>query len=339
MNHPPKNTHIEQLSADQHRQWDKFVEQSAQGTLFHTSVWAGLVEKVFGRRCRIIVLKKSDEIEAGMMFWPLKRSFINTITRIAATTYQGPLFKDTESSKNSTIRSQYNKRCNALIAYIQKHYHLIDIPLSPAISDVRPFQWQGFNTSVAYTYRFQIREYEQLEQQFSQDLRRKLKQIESKNVRFEKSEDCDTLAGFVVESYRQHGMKPPVPEESIRTLIREALALKIGLLYYQYGGDRVVAGIFVLHDASCVYAVFSGIAPGERENVNGELIHAHVMRDPQHRGKIFDFLGANTQDLEQFKRSFGGELVPYPQVTWWRNNRVKMLFRLKSGYNLLKRKS
>lgn len=315
------------------------MEQSPQGTLFHMSVWAGLVEKVFGRPCRIIVVKKNDEIEAGMIFWPLKRSFINSVTRIPATTYQGPLFKPAESSKNSTIRSQYNKRCNALIAYLKKRYHLIDIPLSPAVSDVRPFQWQGFSSSLAYTYRFQIRAYDEMRQQFSQDLRRKLRQSGSGNIRFEKSDDCNTLAGFVVESYRRHGRKPPVPEEFVRKLIKEALELNIGSLYYQWRDNQAVAGIFVLHDADHVYAVFSGIAPGERENVNGELIHAHVMTDPAHRGKTFDFLGANTRELEQFKRSFGGELVPYIQVTWWRNNWIKHLFRLKSGYNLLKRKS
>ena len=116
-----------------------------------------------------------------------------------------------------------------------------------------------------------------------------------------------------------------------------AMRDKMGRLFYQVIDEKPVAGIFVLVDQTTVYALFSGIGANFRKQVNNELVHLHVLKHPDFAGMTFDFLGANTQDFEQFKRSFGGELVTFYKVRYTKNKFVSAMLKLREFYHLRKR--
>jgi len=329
---------LELLSADDYELWDSFVKQSPQGTLFHTIRWANLVQQVFKRDFQILVLYKKKQIVAGILFWPKRVLFINSITHIPNTSYQGPLYGNPGASKSSSISSDYQKQSALLLEYLTENYHLIDIPLSPQIKDTRPYSWKNFKVETAYTYRFEISEFDILQQQFSQDLRRKIKKSAEQDIRFEKSGDSKLLSRFVIDSYREGATSPAISKELIQKFIDSAIKNGLGSLYYQYLNDEPISGIFVLEDDTTVYALFSGISAKKRQDTNNELVHAFVLQQPFYIGKQFDFLGANTKHLEQFKRSFGGNLVPYFKVSFKSNKTVSSLFYARSKYHLARKK-
>ena len=326
------------LSADDYEQWDAFVKQSPQSTLFHTINWANLVQRVFKRDFQILVLFKKKQIVAGILFWPKKVLFINTITHIPNTSYQGPLYGKSAGSKTSSINSEYQKQSAILLEYLTQNYQLIDIPLSPHINDIRPYSWENFKVEAAYTYHFEITAFDILQQQFSQDLRRKIKKSDGQGIRFKTSGDCKPLTRFVIDSYKESASSPAISADLIQKFMASAIQNGLGSLYYQYLDDQPISGIFVLEDDTTVYALFAGISAKKRKVTNNELLHAFVLQQPQYIGRQFDFLGANTKHLEQFKRSFGGDLVPYFKVSFKSNKTISSLFYARSKYHLAKKK-
>lgn len=322
------------MPAADYPKWDAFVEESQQGCLFHTSKWAAIIETVFKRKFEILVLEKKEAIQAGILFWPKEHLFFRSITNIPNTSYQGPLFVQNESKKLSTINAQHEKYSSELIQFLQEKYALIDIPLSPAIFDCRPFQWYGFNVNNKYTYRFPILEMAEMEKQFSQDLRRKLKDADSNYNDFKVSTDTTELISFVNESYKQHSMTPAINNIQLIEFLDLCIKENVGKIFYHYYEGKAVAGIFLLSDNKNVYALFSGIDKNYRSKINSELLHLHVLNQEIFKEKTFDFLGANTKDLEQFKRSFGGDLTPYFTVTYTKNNLVKVMLSARSKYHV-----
>jgi len=329
---------VKLLSPDEYLQWDEFVSQSPQRTLFHSTLWATQIKQVFKRDFQILVLQKKEQIVAGILFWPKKILFIDAITNIPNTTYQGPVFIQPGASKASSISSDYQKYSGLLLDYLADNYQLIDIPLSPEIKDSRPYTWKNFNVETAYTYRFQIAEFDKLQQQFSQDLRRKIKKSDEQGISFKISKDTKHLTQFIIDSYKEASTSPAISSFLIEKFMDHTIKAGIGSLFYQYLDDQPISGIFVLNDDETVYALFSGISAKKRNITNNELVHAFVSRLSEFLGKQFDFLGANTKHLEQFKRSFGGELIPYFKVNFKSNKTVSSLFYARSKYHLAKRK-
>jgi len=333
------NYQLKLLSEGEKNLWDAFVEQSGQKTIFHSTFWADQIKKVFKRDYHILALLKKEQIIAGILFWPKKVLFIDAITHIPNTSYQGPLYrKSSPAKKASSLQSEYQKQTGLLLDYLTAKYQLIDIPLSPHIKDSRPYQWKNFTVETAYTYRFEITEFSQLQQQFSQDLRRKIKKSNEQGIHFKTSTDTQALIGFVFDSYKESATSPAISSSMMQSFMDACIQSGTGRLFYQYLADEPISGIFVLYDAYSVYALFSGIASTKRAITNSELVHTYVLQQPDFLGKQFDFLGANTSHLEQFKRSFGGDLIPYFKVNFKSNKTVSSLFYARSKYQLAKRK-
>lgn len=332
------NYQVRLLSKNEYNLWDEFVKVTPQSSLFYTIHWADLIKLVFNRDCRILVLEKKQTIVAGIIFWPKKALFINAITSIPNTPYQGIIHKRPETSKTSSIASEHQKHTAILLEYLVQHYQLIDIPLSPEIKDSRPYSWSNFVVTTAYTYKFTITDFDQLKQQFSQDLRRKIKRAEEQNISCKTSTETADLTRFILDSYKESSTSPPISAKLIEKFMHIAIKENIGTLFYQYLENEPISGIFVLHDDHTVYALFAGISADKRDVTNSELVHAFVLQQKGFIGKTFDFLGANTQHLEQFKRSFGGELVPYFKINYTKNLLVNSLFFLRKSHHIFSRK-
>ena len=101
---------------------------------------------------------------------------------------------------------------------------------------------------------------------------------------------------------------------------------------------KPAAALFVLFDNNRVYALFSGIDFKYRDEQYTEYLHAAVLQEPEYQGKMFDFLGANTADFEQFKRSFGGELRQSFRVVYYKNTTTRFLLKLREKQHLLARR-
>jgi hypothetical protein len=325
------------LDPSEYNQWNDFVNNSSGGRLFHCSNWAGILARVINRSFKIIVAQKGDQVKGGMLYWPKHSAGVKAITRVPLTPYQGILYGHSDRKKPSSLIAEMGEISQTMMQKLQKQYHVIDITSNPVPEDMRPYIWQGFRLTPAYTYTFLLQEEALIHDRFSQALRRKISISRKKGLQVYESDDSSKIIDFVFDSYQVHGTKPPLTRMQNKILIDEVL--KAGLARLFYLKHRIVcAGLLVLYDEKHVYALMSGIDSGQRENAFSEYLHSEVMLLPEFRGKQFDFLGANTPAFEQFKRSFGGTLQLYFHVTYLKTRWLKLVQTIRRSQHQYKRR-
>ncbi|MEJ2054832.1 MAG: GNAT family N-acetyltransferase [Calditrichaceae bacterium] len=330
---------IRKINHAEHENWDRFVSVHPDATLFQTTAWGRIVESVFKRKFEcLIILQRDNSIKGGLLYFPKNIPAFHTIPRAPLTAYQSLLIKPPTSEKASSSSAVEHELTNHILENLCNEYHYIDLTLVPGIHDTRPFTWHKFQAEPVYSYSFLITPYEQLSKQFNQSLRRKIKLSAKENHKIRESEDTDKLLKFISDSYHYHGIKPPVPTGKIGKLVRLCIRNNCGKLYYLIADDEPAAALFVLFDKNRLYALFSGIDLKFRNKQYTEFLHAAVLQLPEYQGKFFDFLGANTPDFEQFKRSFGGELKQSFHVIYYKNMTSKLLIKLRERQHLFSRR-
>jgi len=325
MANKPEKYELLYLDPGEYPLWDRFVYESPLGTIFHTTSWGNVVEKTFKRPFKILTVKMNNSIQAGILCFPKESLGIRSITQIAATTYQGILFKSSASEKASHSRAQVHDVFSLILPKLKSDFQFIEVPLPPGTDDVRPYLWQGFMATPQYTYRFRIDPFDELSKNFSQSLRRKINVSLKKENHVSTSEDPLPLSHFIFDSYLHHQLAPPLSREQLIQMLSICIEMNMGTLFYLYLDDQPIAGLFILHDQKCVYALFSGIHNQYRNQSYTEYLHAVALQIPDHNQKVFDFLGANTIHFEQFKRSFGGSLDLYFRVRYVKNRAIEQM--------------
>ena len=318
--------------------WDQFVLDHPNGTLFHSTTWGDLIRSIFNRPFFICAVFNKNELDGGLLFWPKKSAIIDSIPLTPVTTYQGILIKEPDSAKRSKVIAQEEEITGLILDELKSKYGYIELSLMRHIQDLRPYTWKGFTATPAYTYCFPIKPLESLKTNFSQALRRKINVSEKEDHFIKESDDPEFIVRFIVESYSFHKIAPPVSAVQIEKIIQLALKKNFGKLYYLYIDNKPVGGIFLLFDNKRVFALFSGIDRTARSENYTEYMHASVLGHKEFTGKEFDFLGANTKDFEQFKRSFGGELKTYYRVRYLKNNWIALLLKLREKQHLWNRR-
>lgn len=339
MQENPQNLMVRELTPEEYALWDDLVNDSAVGTIFHTTQWGKVISKITGRPFKIIATFNKNQIGGGLLFWPQKKITIKAITSVPATPYQGILTHQLKTDRKSSIIANHQRTVKTLLGQLKNEYDFIQFPLTPGINDVRPYLWENFKAFPAYTYSFTILPMAELEFQFNRTLRQNLRTAKNEGLYTERSYHIEPLIEFVKSSYLMHHKKPPVSGNQLKILVEEILNQKIGSIYYLKKESKIIAGLIVLHDSKAVYALFMGIDPSERNQNYNKYIYASVMELNEHLGKKFDFLGANEPDFETLKRSFGGELENFYKVSYTRNTWIKWLAALREKQHLYQRKS
>jgi hypothetical protein len=324
------------LNTSEYKRWDDFVRNASGGSIFHSSTWAGILSQVIQRPFKMLVAQKGDQIKGGILYWPKRSTTVKALTRVPLTPYQGILYSPNIRQKPSSQIAETCEISQLILQKMQNQYHFIDITSNPFAEDMRPYIWQGCRVTPAYTYTFPLQEDSAQADHFSQALRRKIAVSRKKELQVLESDDACQLIDFVFDSYRYHKTKPPLSHKQNRALIDQLINAGMAKLFYLKLRD-VCAGLLVLCDEKNVYALMSGIEAGQRTNTFSEYLHSEVMLRPEFRGKRFDFLGANTQAFEQFKRSFGGSLQLYFHIIYIKSGWVKFLQAIRRSHHQFKR--
>ena len=211
--------------------------------------------------------------------------------------------------------------------------------LPPGNADIRPYLWRGFKEKARYTYRFPILSADELPKQYSQSLRRKIKKYNQEGLRLKESSELQPLIDFIFSSYGQHGLKPPLPRVQMEQIFSAMLEQKMARVFYLFQNETPAAGIIVGIDERTVFSFFAGMSASFRAEYGSEYLYSGILALPGFEGRTFDFLGANTPEFEQFKRSFGGTLHSTFRVVYQKNLWIKLLTTLRRKQRLWMRKS
>jgi len=293
--------------------WNTFVNNSPQGTFFHTTTWADILSNTFGRSYNIVICMRNEQPVGGMIFFAHQKLIWKMITPTAFFPYCAPIFYHPVDEKSQkTIHNQL-KITASFENYLRNNYDYWILDISSASKDVRSYLWKGATVEPRYSYVVPLGKKEEIFNNFNQSIRKKLKQAENQKAAIIESTDTKLLIGLISRSYRRHGMKPIVSEDYLTSFCREIITLDQVKLYYLELNGKITSGRIIILDERTAYDVLAG--SDDQTGCGSAFLVASILEKFAGTIEYFDFLGADHPQIEQFKRGFGGELTQGFRIT------------------------
>lgn len=311
--------------------WDEFVRRAVGGTVFSTWSWLQCAQQATGNACHCLGLYRNGQLVAGLSGIETQRAGLRRFSTPVLTPHGGLLLAPIAGKGPAKAESEGQRAAELLIAYLRQEYHHCALVHAPAVGDMRPFTWAGWEARVRYTYQMELGDREGLWERLERRTRTVIRKAEGSGFRVLPTEDMALFGQQYERLYARQGGKVPV-DAGVAQRFAEAACragLAQGLKVESPEGQVAAVVIFVRGFEGC-YAWVAGANPELNHTGATSLLYWKYFEQEQGR---FDFVGANMPAIAFFKRGFGGELVPYFAVEGFRDPLVKGLF---SGARVLR---
>lgn len=315
---------VRPLEVKEYSQWDGLVRRSSQGTLFHTSHWL----KASGKGLRIYGCFKGSEIRGGLA--------IGTDGAQSAghpdwlTPYLGIVLPPGEGKYVTTL-SNDKEIIRLLARHLKKEFSAIACRFPPEIVDLQPFIWEGYATSVLYTYRLNVGNLDMVWENMDPTRRKNIRRALQDGVTIDdgapfadvfcmvektfKRQEKDVL--FRDAAFRYHDML--TRENRCRSFLARS---KLG---------ECLAAAYIVWDEKRAYYLLGGYDSETGHHSAGALAMWEAIRFTQEKLGLteFDFEGSTIPSVERFFRKFGGTLTPTYRVSWRNQSSPAFVARVK----------
>jgi lipid II:glycine glycyltransferase (peptidoglycan interpeptide bridge formation enzyme) len=332
---------IKTFAESEYSEWDSFVASSPQGTIFNTSTWASLLRELFGVHHTVFGVYKGDQLLGGISLLHKYKSGLKVVTRPHLTPYNGILFRASQGEKSQKTSSEHQEIAGILLDRLEKEFKYIHLVLHPSVSDVRPFQWRHWHSLPQYTYVNSLSDLTKTWALLSSSLRRKISRAEESRFSVVEKDDPALLLKFQEMSYAKAGLKPVLPSSMFKNfcgVVRRANLLRI---YSAVDAEaNVHAERAVIIHNNRAYDWIAGMNLQIEDEHGAQFLMWEILKRLSAEGvRTFDFLGANTPRVMEFKRSFGGMFLTYFEVKYFSSPLIRALDSLNQWRIRLRRKA
>jgi hypothetical protein len=192
-------------------------------------------------------------------------------------------------------------------------YFKLDLPCF--WSDIQPMLWSNLKTSVRYTYKLNIeKSADEIESSLDSSRRNKINKARRENFRITHQGDVDAAMKMLSNNLRD---KPVKLHEPVLKKVLELLQDK------QYGfwtiasdnAQAAALNVCCLNGNTC-YNLLSAIDRNRGYNAAGSIsLYESILHAKEIGLTEFDFEGSVVPEIEEYFRSFGGQLTPYFSVS------------------------
>jgi lipid II:glycine glycyltransferase (peptidoglycan interpeptide bridge formation enzyme) len=327
-------------TTDNKDKWEDFVKTSPQGTLFNTFAWSDVLFSSFGLNSELVAVQKNNSIEAGILLFYKNKFGLKVITRAPLTLYNGILFKRVDNLvKSQKVTDSHDKITEIILKYISNEFKFVNFSSSYNINDTRAFIWSKWQVQPQHTYTININNINSVFDNFSSSLRRKIRGCEQEPFVVTKTNDIDRLLILQEESYSKNGLKPILSLSLFRKFLSKLMEQELVDIFSISKENNIHSMRALLKWNNSVYDFIAGTSEKyKRENSTHYLVWQLLQKYSELGFTVFDFMGANTKNIVDFKRSFGGELREYYDLKYYSSKTVKILFKANDFRKQLLRK-
>jgi lipid II:glycine glycyltransferase (peptidoglycan interpeptide bridge formation enzyme) len=305
------------LTPDEYDQWDRFVDQSPEGTIFHTSPWITTVAHFLNLQYAIIGVFYKDDLIGGCCFYLYEKFHLYKYgkSNVYLSPYGGIVFSP---SKSKDVRSTESKKHQIISLILEKirEMNLLSIQLtnSPGLLDIRPFSWQGWNAKVRYTYVLPLEN--DIFSQASHSVRQNTRKSRKSGMTVKKEYNPEVYWQLTTSTWEKQDMKVPYPKELLLTLMEHLYRNNRGEMWIaKTPSGEAAAAAFCVLDARIVQAWEGANDPRFKETGATTHLFLEMNLDFQERGyHQINLMAANTPHLARFYSNFNPRLVPYYEV-------------------------
>lgn len=303
-----KNSQLYYLSQQDFGEWDAFLDQSPQSTIYGKSWYLAALQCPF----EILVFKEKTTILGGIVLSKNSRSkYANPLL----CKYLGVYFAPFEGSPYN----QESKRRKVLKQLLQelKKRNSFNYFFHPFFNTYLPFYHENFASQVRYSYWIDLKNQtiEAISAKYHSKLRSELKFAQSQSYQINTALNPAIFIDICKKTFTQKGNKFPF---SLTWLSNYLLQLKqqnaIQLIGVQNEKGQVlaVAGLLLGHKTNSL--ILSGLDKAISARAANEFLIDYCIRFSKERADYFDFEGSMIPAIESFYRKFGGDYLPYLNI-------------------------
>lgn len=279
--------------------------------LFFQFWWLDLVSGA--NRYEVLFCKKNNFVEGAFAFAIKKRGLLKQLGMPPLTPYLGLWFNYPKNLTKNSSRLSFEQRITQnLISKLPKYHHL-SLNFSSAVKNWYPLYLKDFDQTTRYTYR--IKDSKNLWDNLDGKIRTEIRKIEG-NYCLRKGEVPEKLYdAYAATIFSKGGILWEMKKETFLAVIDESKKRGVGEFWEVIdSSEKVVVGALILLDRKVAYYVAG--ATYSREGRGGMTFMLwNLLQYYTSKGIAFDFEGSMIPNVESFFRGFGGEQLPYFQIS------------------------
>ncbi|MBN2582462.1 MAG: GNAT family N-acetyltransferase [Planctomycetes bacterium] len=302
----------ELLQSSQWPEWNTFVQEQPQGTVFHRTEWLNaLCNDVSVLVCR----DGQGAIVAGVPLLKRPLAKFSTFRAPMLTPYHGPVLSRPRAEKNTTAYTEQKEKLLSLLAGMPAA-SWIRFTLPPDVLDTQPYRWHGYRSYLGHTYRIApTKTADEVWSEIDSKQRNTVRKAQKQGLVVETTLDLDAFLPAHSATFARQGLSVEGKAGSYRRMWSAAVQLGAGRIYIARDSDgKICAGQLVVWDPRAMYCIMSGVMAGAGGTGAGALILWQAIQDAIAAGQTFDFEGSTLPGVERYYRAWGGTLCPVALV-------------------------
>lgn len=306
--------------------WQALWDRSPHRTVFSRLDYIQAVSAAAKLKASVVIVSRDGEDVAGAaVTWkrrgPYREVIVPPLTPFSAVILSGHPAENEIHGRTSAFEQ--------LLDAIERHFDVVRLHLPPSLPDVRAASWRGWDVQPFYTYVVSLpADPATWSGSVSRNYRRSLEAYEW----IEGDEAVSVALRLCSASYARHRRRPPLSNEQMSIVARTALSsgLARGYAVRDKGTGSIDAAVVVARWGNTASYWVAGSEPGPSMTVLVGELFSRLAADGV---EYFDFVGANTPGIAEFKRKFGSVLVPYYGIVRIGRPELKLLYRIRSILN------
>lgn len=296
--------------------WDAALARSPQNNVFFSTPFLNLFAQATGWRQVLIGCFERERLVGGVVGRLRSRNSTTVFDRLLLVPYNGCWIEDGPAQLSHRQNHYRQAILETLLHDLQSRHAGATIDLHPTNFDTRLFSWNGWTVAVRYTLINQLSA--GAEPDCAPSVRRRARRAAAGGAVFDDQVPPDQFAQLWVASLRRQQIEPPISTTTLVELLTCVLNTLPSTIYGTRLRDgRLVAGATVLYDNHTAYYWLSGFDPDEPfQGASNQLCHMEMLRAVSRRVGTFDWIGANTRPIADYKESFGPTVIPYYRAIW-----------------------
>jgi hypothetical protein len=296
--------------------WDRIVDSSPQGTLFHSWKWLKIAEKHTGTKLYPIMGIKGETPIGILPIFHMKKFGISSAFSPPPSTaipYLGPVIDGYDKYKQSKKESMDKNFQRSVDHFIQNQLHCGFTSLSLTTHhDPRPYKWSNYHLEPIFDYHIEIdHDVTSLWQNLDSNLKGHIKRTEKNGISIESGSKNDLMDIYnsLVRRYREQRRPVTVSKDYLIDIYDTFYPENMNIFAAKQNGETI-GGIFTLSYKDRVLYWIGGAKQETSNNSPNDLAQWEAIKYANLKGyKIYEEIGAGTERLAEFKAKYNPKLV------------------------------
>lgn len=279
--------------------------------LFYQNWWLDTV-CAHGKWQRVTASYKNTFTAEFVLFEKSKYSF-SYATQPPYTPYSGLFFFPSHEVMDYPSLGAAESMVTEILKQIDEP-QLLTCNLHPSITNHFPFHLLGFSQTTRYTYIIPYHSEDIILSKMKPQLRNILKNKYNEKL-VERNTPSSDLLTLLKNHFQNRQIQKFFHPDIIESLITQGLSRHCCHTYgFRNNEGILTSAVITFSDASSHYCVFTASAESAGSEEVSFLLWTAI-KDAIATKKSFDFEGSMIPGVEKFYRSFGGDQIPYHQIT------------------------